>query len=218
MGAMPPDYALLLPTLILPLIGAGIGAFFGAYLKKKGENLATHEDINKLVEQVTAVTKATKEIEERISDRVWLKQRRWELQHQVIFDILEKITELEVALFNLMGMAPSLKGNDTLPEVLRTRAQKHAEYAAAFRAFSNSLNAVCVVCGAEVQKRFGDLQLAAYQISDLAMCPEFPSYFEMTERWIATVRELRGALRSELGIDQAVTTITPQSGGSSSTG
>jgi hypothetical protein len=31
-------------------LGAGAGAYLGSYLKKKGENLATHEDIDKLLE------------------------------------------------------------------------------------------------------------------------------------------------------------------------
>lgn len=34
---------------------AGFGAYFGSYFKKKGENLATHEDIGKLVDQVRYV-------------------------------------------------------------------------------------------------------------------------------------------------------------------
>jgi hypothetical protein len=38
-----------------------------SYLKKKGENLATHEDVDKLVKQVSAVTAATKQIEANIT-------------------------------------------------------------------------------------------------------------------------------------------------------
>ena len=51
-------------------LSAGAGAFIGSYLKKKGENLATHEDINKLVDQVKSVTQATKEIEAKISGKL----------------------------------------------------------------------------------------------------------------------------------------------------
>ena len=45
----------VLEYLILFLLPA-TGAFFGSDLKKKGENLATHEDIDKLVKQVSAIT------------------------------------------------------------------------------------------------------------------------------------------------------------------
>ena len=49
------------------LISAFVGSWLAGYLRKKGENLATHEDINKLVESVSAVTKVMKEIESKIS-------------------------------------------------------------------------------------------------------------------------------------------------------
>jgi hypothetical protein len=42
---------------VIPFVTAGVGAYLGAYLKKKGENLATHEDIENTVAQVGAVPK-----------------------------------------------------------------------------------------------------------------------------------------------------------------
>ena len=42
-----------LPLLIL--IAAGVGAFFGSYLKKKGENLATKEDIGGITKKIEAI-------------------------------------------------------------------------------------------------------------------------------------------------------------------
>jgi len=56
------------------------GCILGSYLKKKGENLATHEDIDKLVDQVQAVTKATKEIETKISSDLWDRQKQWDVE------------------------------------------------------------------------------------------------------------------------------------------
>jgi hypothetical protein len=32
-------------TALMSLIAAGVGAYFGSYFKKNGENLATREDI-----------------------------------------------------------------------------------------------------------------------------------------------------------------------------
>lgn len=52
---------------VLLFIAPALGAYFGSYLKKKGENLATHEDIDMLVRQVSAVTAASKQIEARIT-------------------------------------------------------------------------------------------------------------------------------------------------------
>lgn len=57
----------------LSVIVALFVGFFSAYMAKKGENLATHEDIEKLVDQVRAVTTATKEIEAKISNDMWIR-------------------------------------------------------------------------------------------------------------------------------------------------
>ena len=90
------------------LIGAIIAAlsFFLAlssgrtsgYATKKGENLATHEDIDKLVDQVKAVTDATKKIEAEISSGVWDKQKRWEMKREVLFEAARKISEIDDAM------------------------------------------------------------------------------------------------------------------------
>lgn len=55
----------------------------GAYMEKKAENLATHEDIGKLVDQVKAVTETTKKIEAEISEGVRDKQKRWQMKREV---------------------------------------------------------------------------------------------------------------------------------------
>lgn len=70
--------------LVITAIVAGVGAYFGSYLKKKGENLATHEDIDKLVVQVSAVTTTTKEIEATISNVTWKRERKYEWQLKAI--------------------------------------------------------------------------------------------------------------------------------------
>jgi hypothetical protein len=63
--------------LALTTIGVWFAAYFGSYFHKKGENFATHEDIDKLVDQVRAVTTTTKQIEAKISNEVWDRQKQW---------------------------------------------------------------------------------------------------------------------------------------------
>jgi len=74
-------YAGLFLTTVL---GSWLGTYIGSYLKKKGENLATHEDIDKLVDQVAAVTTTTKEIESKISNAMWRRERKSDLQLKTI--------------------------------------------------------------------------------------------------------------------------------------
>ena len=83
---------------LVTLLTSGIGAYFGAYLKKKGENLATHEDIDKLVQQVSAVTTTTKEIEAKISNEVWDRQKRWELKRDTLFETAKKMSRAQNGL------------------------------------------------------------------------------------------------------------------------
>ena len=44
----------LLVVFLATMLSSGVGAYVGAYLKRKGENPATHEDIDKLLDQVAA--------------------------------------------------------------------------------------------------------------------------------------------------------------------
>jgi|SRR6266851_2457929 len=69
------DVAQYLTLIVLP----AVGAFFGSYLKKKGENLATHEDVDKLVAQMSAVTAATKQIEAKITRASRVYERQLEI-------------------------------------------------------------------------------------------------------------------------------------------
>jgi len=45
---------------VAPLISAAVGAYLGGYLKKKGENLATHEDIARKSDGRAAASVASK--------------------------------------------------------------------------------------------------------------------------------------------------------------
>jgi hypothetical protein len=64
-------------TFALAAFGGTFGALFGGYFRRKGEDLATHEDIAKLVDQVKATTAATESIRADITGRLWVTQERW---------------------------------------------------------------------------------------------------------------------------------------------
>lgn len=80
------------------MLGGWIGSFLGAYLKKKGENLATHEDVGKLVDQMTAITQATKTIESSISDKSWDRQKQWELKRDAVFAVMQALGKADETL------------------------------------------------------------------------------------------------------------------------
>ena len=102
------NYTTLIPYLWV-FITAGAGAYLGAYLKRKGENLATKEDIGEL-------TKTTEEIKAKISDDVWDRQKQWELKRDVVFDAIRVLADLDGAI-NRFGNALSLKPVNPSEEV-----------------------------------------------------------------------------------------------------
>jgi len=65
--------------------------FFVSYSAKKGENLATKEDI-------AQITKVQEEIKAQISDNVWDRQRQWELRRDVVVDAVRALADLDGAV------------------------------------------------------------------------------------------------------------------------
>jgi hypothetical protein len=78
--------------------------FIGSYAGKKGENLATKEDIAQL-------TKIAEGIKAKISDEVWDRQKQWKLKRDVVFDAIRALTELDSAIVSM-----SRNNNDNAKE------------------------------------------------------------------------------------------------------
>jgi len=116
-----------LVLFLLPFIAAAAGAYLGAYLRKKGENLATHEDIEKLDDQVRVVTTTAREIEAKISDELWNRQKRWELKREVLFEAAKSLVTIDGAIIGL----DSLLQVDAKPDELnwlQIEAEQHANW------------------------------------------------------------------------------------------
>jgi len=68
--------------------------FFGSYAAKKGENLATKEDIAQL-------TKIAEEIKADISDKIWDRQEKWKLKRDLLIEVMRCLGEYSDALKSL---------------------------------------------------------------------------------------------------------------------
>jgi hypothetical protein len=82
-----------------------LGGFLKSYMSKKGENLATHEDMEKLVQQVRAVTSATEDIRASISTETWTRQ----LRKDACYEMLRHLPRMNEAVARLVasGLSPS---------------------------------------------------------------------------------------------------------------
>lgn len=86
-------------AIVTFLLGLFASSFLKSYASKKAENLAMHEGIEKLVEQMSAIRQATKEIEAKISDDVWNRQRQSELKREAVFSVMLALNQANHEMF-----------------------------------------------------------------------------------------------------------------------
>jgi hypothetical protein len=188
-----------LPIVVTAVV-AGVGAYLGSYLKKKGENLATHEDVGKLVAQVAAVTETTKQIEAKISHDVWDRQRKWEMKRDALFEALKDIGSMETCLNNYIStfdaaqQAPSerqLAWGDRKLEAI----EQHDKCIASF---TRTMILATLVCGEEVRDKFGRVNSVIFRMFDLANNGKTQEASKMWAEYVGKLKELEAAIRNEL--------------------
>lgn len=89
--------------LVLYVLMLAAGIYFKSYFDKKGANLATKEDFNELKVQTAALREATKDIESKIDERTWNRQRQWELKRDALLATVSALRETHAAIGNLFA-------------------------------------------------------------------------------------------------------------------
>ncbi len=168
-------YAGLFVTSIL---GGGVGAYVGSYLKKKGENLATHEDIDKLVNQVAAVTQATKEIEAQISNAVWERQRKWEARREALFEVTKELGSVE---YGLGILVLTFSGTKQRAEEKTAAGETWND---ALEKFKRARVLALLVCGDELKESLDDFEKFM-----IAIVKETTSKAEINPPWFPRFRQ-----------------------------
>lgn len=114
-------------VFVTTALASWIGAYLGSYLKQKGENLATHEDIDKLVDQISAVTNTAKQIEAKISNEMWQRQTVRNEKKEAYYQVLGVLGQMRHAVDILRlgpasqaAVAASGKLDDLRQELYRT--------------------------------------------------------------------------------------------------
>ncbi len=190
-----------LTALALAAVGIVVGYFTG-YAKKKGENLATHEDINKLVQQVSKVTEATKNIEAKISSDVWDRQKRWELKREVLYEATKRASQLNDSLQSLC-ITLEIVRNDPIQDeldLLRRKKEALTRWNEAVRQFTETTLWVGIVCSQETTVAIHSLGVAATGIA-VAFERGEKDYAKAMPQFSDQVFAMSVAIRKELGID-----------------
>jgi hypothetical protein len=188
----------------LSFISGCAGAFLGAYLKKKGENLATREDIHDVVTQVSAVTEVTKQIEAKISNDLWLRQTHFQIKRDALFEAMKELAMAEYRLGSL-ARAFALAGvpGETKKEIVDRWNETSA-------AFSRAKLLAVLVCGDEVQRRFDSITRTMRDVSMDSLRGAFRPEVDPWPDIQKQIADVVDAVRRELGIQDS----TPQSSGS----
>jgi hypothetical protein len=191
----------LLKLVILALC-AGAGGFLGSYLKRKGENLATHEDIDKLVEQVRAVTTATKEIEAKISSDVWDRQKRWEVKREVIFEVTKRIALVQDKLGSLQAVyqTESEERKKGKPEWPGRTARALAEFSEAANNLDQATLPVSLACGAEVRESLFAFLVFTRQLAVKITEGNLEVFMASIKELLTKSNAVTVAMRKEIGV------------------
>lgn len=88
-------FTVYIVIVAISLIASGIGALVGAYLKRRGENLATKADFEVLLDQVRQQTRETEQIKSEMARAGWVHQRRWDLKCELYWRLLETLEEIK---------------------------------------------------------------------------------------------------------------------------
>lgn len=188
--------------LIVPALSAGVGAYVGGYLKTKGTNLATHEDIDKVVEQVRAVTQTAKEIEAKISDAVWDRQRRWEMKRDALFSALKAMAAINEALVRLRAVLSTFATPDNVtPWNLEIRERMEL-WRTASKEFDEVKLLVMVICDKTTVGAIDGFSQLANNVCMAMLNEHNPAkYDERAAELAGTLFAARAAIRNELGIE-----------------
>lgn len=192
-------------VFISSTLSAGAGAFLGSYLGKKGENLATREDLNDLVKQVQAVTSATKEIEAKISGDLWDRQRRWEGKRDALFDATKSLSAVEnhfgmfreVVDFGLSKQPPEEQLNLKLFETVK-------RYSEAKDMLDEAILLVDMICDEPTIAALREVKKVADQKGERLVTKDVEGADALQRKYYRTLYDFKCALRAELGINIVV--------------
>src|SRR5580704_7544878 len=157
-------------------VGAGfVGGLFGTYVSKRGEIHAVHRELEKVVAQNTAITKATEEIRAKISDEVLTRQRHRDLKREAVFDALKYLSYLGSDLEKYIVI------NNINPDHEKS-AELFEQMESARRDFANARNIAMIFCAPELVLRFTDIESLMVTANVRALEGEYDAAMEIARQ------------------------------------
>jgi hypothetical protein len=186
----------------MTFILAGAGAYLGAYLRKKGENLATHEDIDKLNDQVRSVTQITEEIKAKISNEVWDRQKHWELKREVLLQAAKRLAKIDDVMTRLVTFVQLAGTEPTDRDWTESWNERLTAWQTASAEFDEARLFAEIVCDKETREALNAFAVLTAELAMKIVTKNNPPlYSESRAKLVTALARAREALRKELGID-----------------
>jgi hypothetical protein len=207
------DLEVAVVWLGLNFIVSGFGAYCGLYLKQIRHSFATQDDINKLIDQMRAVKKATQVIEAKISTEVWDRQKLWELKRDVLFEATRRVGEIEELLNTLnsilqVELKEPKEGNLAWMEM---KIGNNKKWSKALAHFDETKLFIEVTCGKETKEAFDSYGKLGLELATAINKRTADAYQKYFPELIVKHRAVRTAVRTELGAEPGHTALTSQS-------
>jgi hypothetical protein len=201
-SAIVPRMNLYVSLPIISFVGGWLGSFLSSYLNKKGENLAMHEDIKLLVDQVKAVTEATKKIEATISHEFWNRERLWEMKRDAFLNLVKAQSAAVEALTSLgFAFHKSRQAVESDNLVAKQRqAEAMQNWLSADTAFDAARAQASLVCESSLVEQLSSVGALFTTTAKLVSShqAEFSAHYPQL---IEATSSIRAAVQKELGID-----------------
>jgi hypothetical protein len=186
----------IFPTL--SLAGGIVGGLAGSYFSKRGEIRAVQTDLHLLLDQTRAMTTATKEIEAKISNDVWERQKRWDMKREATFEALKELGTFQAALTSIVGVyqgtSRHMGTRQVLPEIQAMRNKAYASFQESLGAFWRAKMLAAVVCGYNVLLKFSAVENIGIKIVNTVLenseeVPDVTSFATALRDLVTLIRE-----------------------------
>jgi hypothetical protein len=176
----------------LAVVGSFVGALFGSHISKRGGIRAIHAELDKVVKQNEAITRATEQIKQELSKEAWIR----DVKKTVAFDIVRALMRVNNTLTEMEK--PLLTDTLTPDKAIALSKDFHN---ATWEAKATYVNAA-IVCGKPIRGAIETsvkpaLKTIAYDLMQGVTGATLRAHFVDYQK---AVQELVELLRADLGI------------------
>jgi hypothetical protein len=191
---------------IATILGSGLAAYFGAFIKTKAANDANNQNFEKVLEQMKTQTAEIENIKAAISDDVWDRQKQWEIKRDAVFEALDALNEVQTSVGWLDACYSVCSGAvdpAVAEEILKRQIKAGEMVRASLIKFSRAGLRVDLMIGGGLSKELKDYLNLVVPMVEKIVTSKVPQLHKKNETINAIATQVLGAARESLGIEDA---------------